>query len=140
MSKATKRPGRPTTAALRWNLQQASREFGVNRETLERRRRAKDLVPGEDGCFSTKQIAALVMGDDQAQAYLELTRAKAERERVQTEILRKERWPREDVGELLTTTFSNVRGIILASRLDDQSKDDLITELREADLLKKLDS
>lgn len=129
------KPRKKPEEALRWNLQLASREFGTNRETLERRRRAQSIEPGEDGCYSTAQIVAMVFGQTKVEADTQLAITRKAEIELGMEVTRKERLPILDHREILSTAFSNVRGIIMASRLEDQAKDDILTELREAALV-----
>ncbi len=119
--------------ALRWNLQMASREFGVNRETMERRRRKDDVQPGEDGCFTTAQIVKLCFEDNQAAANLKLTVAREEQIKLEMECTRKERLARMDVDEVNLEVHSNVAGILkaqLGKMFDEQALADCLAELR----------
>ena len=65
--------GALATAALRWTLNQAAREFGWHREALAKRQRALAIEPGEDGCFTTLNIAAMVFGDKEAETIRKLS-------------------------------------------------------------------
>jgi hypothetical protein len=47
-------------AELRWSLAAASREFGFSIPTI--RAALKNVVPGEDNCFSTQEICASLYG------------------------------------------------------------------------------
>ena len=113
----------------------ASREFGVNRETMERRRRKEDVQPGPDGCFTTAQIVKLCFEDNQAAANLALTKSRDEQIKLEMECTRKERLPVDDVRELLDATFSNIGGLLKAHRgkvLDDAVLADIFKELQDA--------
>jgi len=114
-------------------LQQASREFGVHREILERRRRAKSLEPGEDGMFSTGQIAEMVFGDNAAQAALELTVARKQQIDLDMQVTRRDRIPLDVVEQINDTALGNVAGLLKSHRgkaLDDTLINDIFTELR----------
>lgn len=49
--------------AIRWTCEAAQSEFGTDAETISKRLRASGVTPGEDGKFSTRQIALAVFGD-----------------------------------------------------------------------------
>ena len=51
------------TKAVRWNVEQASGDFEIDRKTLGKRIRSAGIEPGEDGKYSTTQICAAVFGD-----------------------------------------------------------------------------
>lgn len=49
--------------ALRWTLPKAASEFGIHISTLGKRVKAAGVMPGKDGRYSTRDIAAAVYGD-----------------------------------------------------------------------------
>lgn len=55
-----------TIKPLRWTLERAAAEFGIDRKTLAKRVTVKGIQPGDDGKFSTKEIASAVFSDGQA--------------------------------------------------------------------------
>ena len=128
MNATTRGKGRPTTQALRWNLQQAASEFGMHREGLEKRRRAIGIDPGEDGKFSTRDIAAMVFGDKEAE-----TIGKIAAERIGQEMKNA-----REAGEVMPTASAAkvaerflvpCRQRILSSSLTDEEKDELLADL-----------
>lgn len=56
---------------LRWTIEQASYEFGIDRKTLAKRVKVAGIIPGEDNKFSTANICSAVFTDgEQARAAL----------------------------------------------------------------------
>jgi hypothetical protein len=51
-----RRVGRPSEPLIRWSVNRASREFLIRRNTIQRQLDLVDLVPDEDGCFSSAEI------------------------------------------------------------------------------------
>lgn len=129
-TKSKRRVGRPETEPLRWNLQQAEREFGPKRDTLSIRARALGIMPGDDGCYTSRNILAMIAGDKETET---IGKIKAEREfyELRNEETRRQRIPIELIAPVYETMFRNVRGIIMASRLSDNDKQDIFAELRE---------
>lgn len=123
---AKKREGRPTSKALRWTLQQAATEFGNDRTQLERRRRALFIEPGEDGCFSSREIAALIFGDKEAEIIGKLA---AERKHIEIKNaqLEAELVPTAAVCQLMEGMFVVIRQKICSSKMPQN----LITEILE---------
>ena len=83
-------------ATLRWTVERAASEFQIDRKTLTKRIRAGDILPGADGKFSTEQICAAVFGDYRREQLREM-RARADKLEIETQSMREERIPIEDV-------------------------------------------
>lgn len=49
--------------SIRWTIENAAAEFGINPRTLSARLKQSGTVPGDDERYSTKEIAAAVFGD-----------------------------------------------------------------------------
>lgn len=49
--------------SIRWTLRKAVTEFGVNRETIEKKLSAVGVVAGKDDCYSTREIYEALSGD-----------------------------------------------------------------------------
>jgi phage terminase Nu1 subunit (DNA packaging protein) len=48
---------------IRWSLSHAGAEFSIDPKTLSKRLIGASIAPGNDGCYSTAQIAAVMFGD-----------------------------------------------------------------------------
>ena len=59
----------PRNAAkpIRWTVNRAVTELGLDAKTLTKRLATGNFAPGEDDCYSTQQIFAAVGGDDKAE-------------------------------------------------------------------------
>jgi hypothetical protein len=62
---------------IRWTIEHASSEFNLDRKTVTKRVKAAGLEPGNDGRFSTAQIASALHGDLEAEK-IRLTREQAD--------------------------------------------------------------
>lgn len=58
---------------IAWNLNRASKEFGVHRNTLSARLTAAGHAPDADGTFTTQQIFKALAGDREAERLRLLT-------------------------------------------------------------------
>jgi len=115
-------------AALRWTLNNAAKEFGAHREKLERRRRALDIQPGNDDCFSSREVAAMLFGDRDA----ELTgKIAAERKGQELKNARTEGElvPTAAVMKLCERVVIVIRQKICTSSLTESEKDEILNDL-----------
>ena len=55
-----------TLKPIRWTIDKAASEFGIDRKTLANRIRAGGISPGDDARFSTKDICRAVFTDGEA--------------------------------------------------------------------------
>lgn len=49
--------------SLRWTVERAALEFGIDRKTLTKRIAARGITPGDDGHFSTREICGAAFSD-----------------------------------------------------------------------------
>src|SRR5690349_14379102 len=98
-------------SALRWTIERAASEFQIDRKTLTKRIRGSDILPGDDGKFSTEQICAAVFGDYRREQLREL-RERADGTALENEVTRKERIPIEDVTESFDEIFQSISGTV----------------------------
>jgi hypothetical protein len=63
MTNISKKQSKP----LRWTIELACYEFGINSRTLSTRLRLAGITPGKDGMYSTKEIDAAKNGDIQGE-------------------------------------------------------------------------
>ena len=128
MKKLTKRDGRPESKSIRWSFQQAERETGLGRDTFIKRARSAGIEPGPDGCYSTRQILALIHGDREAETIaniLEDTRGK----RLKNDIAEGALIYVELVIRLAESFLVPVRQRILSSGLSDEEKAEMLEDL-----------
>lgn len=113
----TKRAGRPE-ATLRWTANLASAEFGKDRATITKMIRAASELPGKDGKYSTAQIvrALFEVGGTLSESQRNLNEARRRQVELQMEVTRKTRIPIEDAAEIFNLFFSNLAGLLRATR------------------------
>lgn len=122
-----------SSAPLRWAINKAASEFGIDRRTLERRLAEASVSPGRDRKYSTGQICAAVFGDmDSAK----LRRANAEADLAEMD--RNERAKKlisaDIVQSVWTDALSQMRAIVMAADLPKLTRTQLIKQLKEIPL------
>lgn len=113
---------------LRWTLGLAATEFGADRRTLSTRAKTSGLVPGDDGKFSTRQIAAIIYGD-MAGEKLRKMRAEADLAELERDTLLKEVAPLALFDQMVARMAAGIRAIIGRSKLTDQEQYDIVEEM-----------
>jgi hypothetical protein len=113
---------------IRWSVEQAAAEFGRDYKAVKKNLIALDIHPGDDGKFSTPDIARAVFGDIDAER-LRKTKEEADRIALENEKLRGELVEVAMVKQLGETIFVGLRQKILASSMTDQEKDELLTDM-----------
>ena len=114
--------------AFRWTVDRGSIEFSIDTKTLTARLRRANVLPGEDGKYSTAQIAGAVYGDHK----LELIRgAQVDREMREIELskMRGETILVADVKPTLDNIHRAIRRIILTSKLSHAEQDAALREI-----------
>lgn len=116
---------------IRWGVETAATEFGINPRTLSSRIRTAGLEAGKDGKFSTAQIASAVYGDIDGEK-LRLTKEQADKLAIENAESRGTLISVEVLIPRLEKVLASARQRILSNvKLDDEEKDKLILELRE---------
>lgn len=116
--------------SIRWNLKQAAMEFGWDTTNLERARRSAGVNAGEDGLFSTRQIAKIVFGDKEAEVIAKL---QSERRALDLKHAQQsaELIPTVAVVKLGEKIIIPIRQRIMSSNLPDVEKRDLLADLEK---------
>lgn len=106
----------------------AQREFGTHREQLERRRRALAIEPGADGCYTSREIAAMLFGDKEAET---IGKIAAERKKVELDNARTEGEviPTASAARISESFLVPVRQKILSCSMTDAEKDEMLLDL-----------
>ncbi|SRR6266852_3035394 len=118
-------PGKPKPT--RWTIAQASTDFPIDRKTLTKKLR--DLEPGEDGKYSTKQILSVLFDDVQAER-IRLYREQADRLEIQNAKARAEQVDVETVYKAYEGVFIALRQSVLASNMTDAEKAECLAKFR----------
>src|SRR5215469_3549737 len=113
---------------IRWTVEKASMEFGVHRRTITQRIREAGIETGEDGKYSTRDIADTIYGSLGAER---LGKTRAERELLEIELGKERRdlIPSKRVYSLLEDVFVSVKMKILGSSMSEIEQDKLLVEL-----------
>lgn len=113
---------------IRWTQEHAASEFAINPRTLSARIKQLGILPGDDGKYSTKEMAAAVFGDLERER-IRLTSAEADAQ---------ERENRVTEGELVEITefqkdyapiYVEMVRLIRSFKLTDDEQDMLLAKL-----------
>lgn len=125
---APRNKGKRAEENLRWSLNRAAHEFGLHQAQLDRRRRALGMEPGADGFYSSRDIAAMMFGDKEAE-----TIGKIAAERKSTELSNARQMgeliPTEVACALVERVLIAVKQRFMSSSLSEQEKTDVLEEL-----------
>ena len=122
-------PQRNRAAGLRWNIETAAREFGVNPRTVSGRVHTAGVLPGEDGLYSTADIASAIFGDIAGER-LRLTRESADKVALDNARTRRTHVETEAVYLHFQGVYAAFRARILASGLLAEEKAEIIQDLK----------
>jgi hypothetical protein len=114
---------------IRWNIEVAAREFGINPRTLSANLVKADQQPGEDGMFSTPQVCSAVFSDYE-QENTRLRKAQADQAELDLSVARKEVVPVEIAFQTVSNMLFSVRRVIETSDLPTESKDEIYEQLQ----------
>lgn len=132
---AVKPAGRPPDEPCRWTMERAAKEFGCDRKTLSKRLTERGETAGEDGRFSTKQIAdALYIGIDLEKQQARLTELKGDIATVELSRIRNEVLDTETVNRVWENIGVAIRRTVLTSGLSNKEKDHILNELKSFDV------
>lgn len=125
--------GKTREESIRWSILLACREFGWKRERLTQRIRTLAIEPGDDDCFSTQQMASVILGDKESETVGKIA---ADRKKIETEVetMKKERIPVEVVNSVNAEAFGAIAAILKAHKgkmLTDETISDIQSSLRD---------
>jgi hypothetical protein len=118
-----------TPRQIRWNIEVAAREFGINPRTLSANLVKADQQPGEDGMFSTPQVCSAVFSDYE-QENTRLRKAQADQAELDLSVARKEVVPVEIAFQTVSNMLFSVRRVIETSDLPTENKDEIYEQLQ----------
>lgn len=140
VEKTKTRAGHRVTT-LRWSVSLAAGEFNFDHGTILKRLKAASQLPGDDGFYSTAQIALAVYGDLAGERLRKL-REEADGEAMDNAYRRKELGETKFFILFLADVAQSVVQHIKASQMSDQEKDDTMEEIArsfdEAEILRKI--
>jgi hypothetical protein len=111
----------------------AAKEFGLDREVLNKRAMQADIVPGDDGKYSIRQMASAAYGDLERERIREVA-ARADQLERENALAQRKLIPAEEVQRKMSLFGMAFVGIVESSKLSDEEKDLLRTSA--ADLVK----
>lgn len=116
-------------APLRWTLGVAASEFGLDRRTMAERVKASGAAPGEDGRFSSRQIATALYGDLAGE---KLRKVRAEADLAEMEVLEKRKTsiPTAIFFPVLEQCFGAISAVIKRAPLIEAQRQEILSELR----------
>ena|SRR5271166_5171463 len=120
-------PGKPKP--IRWTINQASMEFGVERKTLTSKLRGLEAQPADDGRYSTLQIDAAIHGDSDAEK-LRLLQEQFRKLKLENDRKSGEQVDKEMVFKAYEGVFICLRQTILGSNMTDAEKAECLAQLR----------
>lgn len=109
-------------------MEHACGEFGINPRTLSGRIKQLGILPGDDGKYSTKEIAAAVYGDLEREK-IRLTSAEADAQEVKNRVQAGELVDVEEFKRFYAAIYVEMVRIIRASTLSETDQDNLLTSL-----------
>ncbi len=121
------KPG-PTIESIRWTPGRAAEEFRVGYKLVTGGLKKSGELAGEDGCFSTIQVANAIYGDMHKQK-LRLATEAADAKALANDEARGRLVDKPDLLTRFQTVFAEMKGRILNSELSQDRKDALLNSI-----------
>jgi hypothetical protein len=118
----------PQHAPLRWNVEKAAREFGVNNSTLKRRLNEVSASPDKDGLYTTEQLVEALFGSMHVEK-LKTQREITARYALENAITRAEVLNRAELTKGFTALADVFSTVITLSELSRREKEDFLKNL-----------
>ena len=113
-----------TLNLIRWKLNSASREFGIDAKTLAGRIRRQGIPAGKDQCWSTKEIVAAIYGDLEFER-IRKTREEADQIAMENEESRGRLVDLEKFYVELAPVIEEVKRLVRSSNLSPVEQDEV---------------
>ncbi len=111
--------------SIRWRINQAASEFGIDDETLSKRIKAAGILAEKDDCFSTSQICKAVFGDMEGER-LRKTTEEADAIALSNAKTKGELLDLEDWCRGKEKVLSGVKQIVEDSELSDDKQEQIL--------------
>jgi phage terminase Nu1 subunit (DNA packaging protein) len=118
----------PQKALLRWSLYKAAVEFDVAQSVLVRHLTSSHQFPGDDGCYSTTQLAQALYGSLHIER-LRKTREEADEVELKNAITRAEYLHRGELARGLTQLVDGILQVVNNSALTPEEKADVLNNV-----------
>ncbi len=122
----------PRNQPLRWSIEWASKEFGIDRRTLTKTLTAAGISAGSDGKWATREILVAIYGDKDA-AELRLTLAKAAQIERKNRVADGQLVETEAVCRFAEGLGAALRERVMALPIEHASKESMLAELQKLD-------
>jgi hypothetical protein len=113
---------------IRWSIELAASEFGIDRKTLTKRLKANDEEASGDGKFSTAQMFKAIAGDLESER-IGLISAQRIGQEIKNAESAGELVPTRKVLALCERIIIPIRQKIISSSLTEQERHDLLSDL-----------
>ena len=117
-----------TIELIRWTQERAAQEFDINSRTLSGRIKQRNILPGDDHCFSTLQICEAVFGLYERER-IRLVSAEADNEEIEVKEKLQQLVDVDDFTNSVAPAIVEMKRVIRSSRLSDGEQDALLSEL-----------
>jgi hypothetical protein len=114
---------------IRWTIDVAAGEFGINRATLAKRIRESGMLPGKDQKFSTKEIFKAISGDLEA-ARIRQANEDADLKKVRKLQIARKLCAVETVEHVWTAALVDIRQRVSNWQIPDMLKQEMLKELQ----------
>lgn len=114
---------------IRWTIEQASNEFGLDRQTLSKRITTSGILSGPDKRFSTSDICAAVFGDIESERLRE-KRHQANLLEMEEEERRGMLLKKTEVYDWIDKAGTELKANIMACNISEEEKRDILKTLQ----------
>ena len=120
----------PQDVPLKWNVEKAAAEFGLNNMTLRKALNKTSAAPDQDGLYTTRQIAGAVSGGAFYEEKLRTQRQITERYTLENQITRAEVLNRAELMKVMAAIADAfVSRVMSVQGLSRREKEDLLRDL-----------
>jgi hypothetical protein len=113
---------------IRWTIERAAPEFGLNPRTLSARLKQSNLDPSADGTWTTQQIVRAIYNDLESERIRE-TRSKADLNEQELRKRNGELVDIEDFCKKFEPIYVNCARIVKSSKLTIEEQDSMLNDL-----------
>jgi len=113
---------------VRWTVEQAAAEFGLNPRTVSSRMKTAGVIPGEDGHFSTMEVHSAICGDLEKEKIRNLQKLNRDLDTGHATVIG-ELVDVRDFVKRYEPIYAAIRQMLLGSKLPSADVDALLAEL-----------
>ena len=115
--------------SIRWTLEKAATEFGLDRTTLSKRITSSGITAGDDGKFGTLQICSAVFGDIEGE---KLREKKFQADKIEMEVaeMKGALLRKSEVYAHLDKVGIELKANIMACNISEDEKRDILKTMQ----------